>query len=101
MAKKINVLKAIGKKKPVVLPPDPVVVLPPPDAEEPVALPVLPVESDKPGVARHPRQKKVEPEIKHDSVLSKHLHLLLKRLASQNGGDHAKALADFEHDTLS
>lgn len=84
-------------------------VAPPvPDVEEPVSAPVLPVESDKPGVARHPKPKKVAPPLKFDSdksqdarisVLEKHLAQLLDRLSAEHGGVHSVAAEALREET--
>jgi hypothetical protein len=68
-------------------------------SQSPVVNPiVVPVEGDKPGVARFPKPKKVAPAVKHDSVLQKHLYNLLKLLSDQNGGHHTIALDEYLKD---
>jgi len=58
----------------------------------------IPVESDKPGVARNPKPPKVvvpvEVEPVSHGILTRHFLRLMERLAQEQGGPHARALED-------
>ena len=64
----------------------------------------LPVESDKPGIARNPKPPKVIVPLAADGaivpleIISYHFLKLMERLAAEHGGTSAQALADLKAD---
>lgn len=114
MAKKI---KLVQRKKPLVIPPDVKVggqgSWEDADAEMKkdseaakraanLGVRAIPVESDKPGIARVPKAPKVPHPVPDTAasfeVVRRHFLRLMERLAAEQGGPHAKALEDLRRD---
>lgn len=80
---------------------DPAKVKKPKAAHPPSA---VPVESDKPGIARNPKPPKVVKPATADGslvpleIISYHFLKLMERMAAEHGGSSAQALVDFKAD---
>ncbi len=65
---------------------------------------VIPVESEKPGIARNPKAPKVHQPVAADGslvslkILSYHFLRLMERLAAEHGGSSSQALQDLKAD---